>query len=284
MAEANATASIPERLRRLSRNLEHLLTRLPRIAAYVRGWDEKHPGAWAGELLELFDVYTQWANEQNALGEILTTGYLGLCRSDNVKAASILGLEAENYHEAAGQWAGAHLEHLDFLINSRSLLWVIHTEADRISTESRIPAARVGLTRWAEGMSEASPSEMAILKLELNESLRLCSLEAEHRTEVVATTTTGGICWDRTNGRLTIDGKLAKTIKNLGPAKNVTLILDAFQELGWPDRIDDPLPNGADSQRLKDTLDSLNDNLVCLRFSRDGTGKGIRCVRSDAQI
>jgi hypothetical protein len=58
-------------------------------------------------------------------------------------------------------------------------------------------------------------------------------------------------------------------------AKNVVKILDAFQEDGWPKRIDDPLQPSKDQQRLHEAIKRLNDNLDILRFRADGTGQGI---------
>jgi hypothetical protein len=55
----------------------------------------------------------------------------------------------------------------------------------------------------------------------------------------------------------------------------VVCIIDAFQELDWPERIDDPLPNGQNSQRLNETIHSLNERLRFIRFRADGTGCGI---------
>lgn len=82
--------------------------------------------------------------------------------------------------------------------------------------------------------------------------------------------------WNGDTGELTIGGKLAKTIRYLRQAKNVVRILTEFTECDWPERIDDPLPGGRDTERLKNTLDSLNRNLSLIRFSGDGTGEGIR--------
>ena len=54
-------------------------------------------------------------------------------------------------------------------------------------------------------------------------------------------------------------------------------VLDAFQEDGWPDRIDDPLSPSKDQQRLHETIASLNENMALplVHFRADGTGQGI---------
>ena len=59
------------------------------------------------------------------------------------------------------------------------------------------------------------------------------------------------------------------------------LILAAFQEQGWPRRIDDPLPPkpGCDAKRhLLDTIRNMNLRRTRpgIRFHGDGTGRGIR--------
>jgi hypothetical protein len=64
-------------------------------------------------------------------------------------------------------------------------------------------------------------------------------------------------------------------------APNQEHLLDAFQELGWPQRMDDPLPRhaGVDSRdRLRDTVKSLNRCQVplVLHFEVEVTGLGVR--------
>jgi hypothetical protein len=54
----------------------------------------------------------------------------------------------------------------------------------------------------------------------------------------------------------------------------------AFEEDGWPPRIDDPLPqklNQDPKSRLHDTIKCLNRNhrKRLIRFSGDGTGEGV---------
>lgn len=59
-------------------------------------------------------------------------------------------------------------------------------------------------------------------------------------------------------------------------ATNVRKILDAFQEDGWPQKIDSPWSDdekGAETRR--EAIDSLNTGLAVLRFSADGTKSGI---------
>ena len=64
------------------------------------------------------------------------------------------------------------------------------------------------------------------------------------------------------------------------PSGNQRLILQVFEQDGWPERIDDPLTgNGLEpKRRLRDTVESLNDNHKAaglIRFEMDGTGTGV---------
>jgi hypothetical protein len=64
------------------------------------------------------------------------------------------------------------------------------------------------------------------------------------------------------------------------PSLNQESILLAFQEEGWPHRIDDPLPpqeNIEPKCRLHDTIKRLNRSQKnpLIRFRGDGTGEGV---------
>jgi hypothetical protein len=81
--------------------------------------------------------------------------------------------------------------------------------------------------------------------------------------------------WDRTKCTLTFRGDLARRVRGLTVAKHIVAILDAFQRLGWPERIDDPLPEHTDKQRLRESIAKLNNGLVGIRFLSDGSGEGV---------
>ncbi len=81
--------------------------------------------------------------------------------------------------------------------------------------------------------------------------------------------------WNRDTGELQFGGQFVRRIARRMLAANIVLILDAFQKQGWPDRIDDPLPNGPDKQRLREAVRTLNKRLKVIRFRADGTGCGI---------
>ena len=63
------------------------------------------------------------------------------------------------------------------------------------------------------------------------------------------------------------------------PAKNQKLVLDVFQEEGWPRHIDSPLTPTAcrdPSRHQRDTVRYLNEHQVVplIRFGSDGAGEG----------
>lgn len=85
--------------------------------------------------------------------------------------------------------------------------------------------------------------------------------------------------WDSERQQLRWGKAIVKQFKV--PASNQERILAAFEEEGWPVRIDDPLPpNGEQNpkRRLHDTINSLNRNQKqnLIRFTGDGSGQGIR--------
>lgn len=84
--------------------------------------------------------------------------------------------------------------------------------------------------------------------------------------------------WDRRRRELWVAGCLVKRFRV--PAVNQLAVLDAFEEEGWPARLDDPLPpvvSGNAKVRLHDTIKALNRNQVqaLIRFFGDGTGQAV---------
>ena len=89
--------------------------------------------------------------------------------------------------------------------------------------------------------------------------------------------------WDPYSRKLQYGGLVVKRFK--WPAANQETVLCAFQEEGWPERIDDPLvpqPEQDSKRRLADTIKCLNrkqiNDLIC--FHGDGTGEGILWERN----
>lgn len=84
--------------------------------------------------------------------------------------------------------------------------------------------------------------------------------------------------WDPDARKLCLNGILVKWFK--WRAANQEAILNAFQEEGWPSRIDDPLSPGLEQspkRKLSDTIECLNNKQKnkLIRFHGDGTGEGI---------
>ncbi|MBU4400999.1 MAG: hypothetical protein KKE86_16920, partial [Planctomycetes bacterium] len=67
--------------------------------------------------------------------------------------------------------------------------------------------------------------------------------------------------WNKDRRELTFRDTIIKRVRSIFVAKNVVRVLDAFQEDGWPNRIDDPLDPSKNQQRLHETIKRLNDNL-----------------------
>ncbi len=90
--------------------------------------------------------------------------------------------------------------------------------------------------------------------------------------------------WDKARRILVFAGAVIKRFN--WPARNQELILTAFEEMGWPERIDDPLPiteGISQKDRLHDTIKCLNRKRLVksIRFAGDGSGQGICWRRSD---
>ena len=90
--------------------------------------------------------------------------------------------------------------------------------------------------------------------------------------------------WDAESRRLRVNGQIVKCFK--WPASNQEAVLCAFQEEGWPERIDDPLPPQPEQdskRRLADTIKCLNRKQAneLIHFRGDGTGEGVVWERVD---
>jgi hypothetical protein len=91
--------------------------------------------------------------------------------------------------------------------------------------------------------------------------------------------------WDADARELWLGSVLIKRF--VVPASGQELVLTALEAAGWPRRLPDPFPPGGPvepGQRLHDTVKRLNlaQQNPLLRFSRDGTGRGLRWDYCDA--
>lgn len=85
--------------------------------------------------------------------------------------------------------------------------------------------------------------------------------------------------WDAARRQLWLGDELVKEFRT--PAAAQEAVLAAFEEEGWPDSIDDPLPSNGGrlhpKDRLRDEVRRLNAHQRegRIRFRCDGTGEGI---------
>ena len=82
--------------------------------------------------------------------------------------------------------------------------------------------------------------------------------------------------WRKDRSELLLGGQVVRRVARTNIAKLVVRVLDAFEEDGWTPRIDDPLLGGKKPNRLRRTIETLNTNLIGMRFHADGTGEGVR--------
>jgi hypothetical protein len=83
--------------------------------------------------------------------------------------------------------------------------------------------------------------------------------------------------WDASAGELSLGGEV---IRHVSPqAKNVRKILNVFQEDHWKNHIDNPLPGGALSSTLRETVRTLNKGLSGIKFFCAGDAKGVQWQR-----
>ena len=93
--------------------------------------------------------------------------------------------------------------------------------------------------------------------------------------------------WDHQRRQLRVGTDVVKEFKL--PSPNQETVLMAFEEEGWPPRIDDPLsptPQLDPRRRLHDTIKALNrkQKRYLIRFMGDGSGEGIRWELTDKQV
>jgi hypothetical protein len=207
---------------------------------------------------------------------------------DHLLPSFTLLLQAERYAQVAGR------PNWDFAVELEQL-----RQAGMTNSDLRLLAS-LGLVEHA---TERTPPEKDARSFQpegqLVLSSRTCAVLTEEGSctiaEVVAQlgggkgksstgqggeATNGGSIprWDASRRVLSVRGGVVKHFRQ--PAANQETILAAFQEEGWPWRIDDPLPreHGQDpKRRLSTTITSLNRNQQrrVLAFSGDGHGQGV---------
>ena len=84
--------------------------------------------------------------------------------------------------------------------------------------------------------------------------------------------------WDSATRELRLGRRVVKQYRV--PSSTQEVILEAFQEEGWPPHLDNPLPSildGYPPDRLRDAIRNLNSSQKnrLIRFRGDGNGQGI---------
>lgn len=81
--------------------------------------------------------------------------------------------------------------------------------------------------------------------------------------------------WHREVRELMWGEQVIRKVARFNQQNQVVMVFDAFEQQGWCNRIDDPIVP-RDAVRLNETIRTLNNKLLVIRFSSDGSGSGIR--------
>jgi len=131
----------------------------------------------------------------------------------------------------------------------------------------------------ARSLNNMLSSEAALKQLEIRSELESAvELAIGRASDCVLENTATYIHWDAEHRKLDVRGQVVKRFKWQAP--NQEIVLSAFQEEGWPLRIDDPLPPQPEQdskRRLSDTIKCLNRKQInsLIHFHGDGTGEGV---------
>jgi hypothetical protein len=143
---------------------------------------------------------------------------------------------------------GGSLAAIDWLIEERFVYCLTSQQSSRIIRRSRLRLTKSG-TRLADALLDRRPARRKLKPY-----------------------------WDSQMRQLWVGKVLVKEFSQ--PSQNQCLILDGFDELGWPPAIDDPLPGDGSKKRRKRLLDAirrLNSQInQRIRFYIDGNGTRIR--------
>ena len=89
--------------------------------------------------------------------------------------------------------------------------------------------------------------------------------------------------WDKALSQLLFDDEVVRKVSP--QAANLIKILDAFQEDGWPKKIDSPFSPCEDGkQKRRDAIRELNKKLRKIRFESDGSGEGLLWKLADDEL
>lgn len=173
---------------------------------------------------------------------------------------------------------GIHMNDLRWMIRKG---WIFHTESDTPAHHHPKSPSRLAFneeSRFTIGKHRIEMLNASLDSLSLNDGDEAkpfsTPLSAAHGTQASSRTPS----WDGSRHELRVVGRIVKRYR--WPATNQETVLTAFEEEGWPPRIDDPLRpvnSVSPKRRLSDTIKCLNRNQCekLVRFRGDGTGEGV---------
>jgi hypothetical protein len=204
------------------------------------------------------------------------------------EALSLL-LQAHDYAEELGQDVWDLAVELTVLraakLSNSDVRWLVSMGFVEHAVEITGPADRTRQFRRTSLVSVNEATCLVLTRAGLLTAQELCAGEAVPAAEKTACRVVAPDesppppKWDDQRRQLRVGADLVKEFKL--PSPNQETVLMAFEEEGWPPRIDDPLPPLPQldpRRRLHDTIKALNrkQKSTLLRFMGDGSGEGIR--------
>jgi hypothetical protein len=247
----------------------------------IAGDDQARISSYFPSLWEFRDVLGRCAAEEEPTTPVAPAPIL--------EARPLMVLEISKIIEIIEITTRSLIEALAFLgLDSRAFDAVLGESELRELFQVQVDLSRPGRSNF-----EVDPGASRATEVMLGKVQRLRGLLTEAPRTVLLPSGAPGQAkprWDGDRRDLWFGTTLCKQF-NKQPAPNQTAILDAFQELGWPSVIDDPIPSrkknndpipplkkqddGKRRRRLIDTVQALNRGTYPLRFSLDGTGKSV---------
>ena len=82
--------------------------------------------------------------------------------------------------------------------------------------------------------------------------------------------------WDKQARELRFRSVVVRTVPKPASAGNTVQILDEFEDIGWPPRIEDPFGEGGKDDRRRRAVETLNNGILKkpMWFECDGDGTG----------
>jgi hypothetical protein len=81
--------------------------------------------------------------------------------------------------------------------------------------------------------------------------------------------------WDKSSGKLRLNGRIIRTVRVMREPTNVQIILDKFQAANWPTSIPNPFINDDNPNLLHQAIRSLNKRLKSIRFHSSEGAKSV---------